>query len=262
MLRSICWAAALPLLTLTVMAAPAPQDDQGKGRAILEKAIKALGGEERIGGLTLFTMKSRTKTTVSTAAVTETTEEISMQFPSRARIVTERNVRGNKSVTTRVMDGESGWQIVAGRALNLPRTSLQQMRESLLAELSVRELLGLLKDNNCKLVPLGETRVDEKPAVGLKVSRMGVPDLKLYFETKSGLLLKRETVNRLGGTPRPGIPGREYTTMMLFEDYQDTAGVKLPFKTSTFRDGRKISETELLEFKAVDKFDDKTFTKP
>src|SRR5262249_24132944 len=157
---------------------------------------------------------------------------------------------GTKSSLIKVINGEIGWSISAGRASDLSRASIAQVRDTLVMEFSLRELSSLVKDRDCKLTPLGESRVDEKPGVRLKVVREGSPELKLYFDKKTGLLLKREAIIRPGSAnPRVVSTARPYTLVVLFEDYQETAGLKVHFKTSTFRDGKKTSEKEVLEFK-------------
>jgi outer membrane lipoprotein-sorting protein len=259
MFRYTLLAAMLPLVTGLANAAPAIQDDQDKARAILQKAVKALGGEERIGKLFGFTLKSRIKSTTSVQAI-ETTEQLSVQLPDRARVVTERESRGVKSTTTKVYNGNGGWQIVGGRVLDLPRTNLNQARNTLLGDFIFWDLAAFLKDRSYNLTPLGESRVDEKTVMGLKVSRDGDPEIRLYFDKKTGLLLKREAISAVNPASRSAV--RQNITSVLFEEYQETAGIKIPFKTSTFRDGKRTSEKEVLEFKAVDKFDEATFAKP
>jgi hypothetical protein len=159
-----------------------------------------------------------------------------------------------------------GWQVTGGIARDLPRATLAQVRNNLLAQFALRELTAFLKDRNCTFTCLGESRVDGKPVLGIKVAREGNPEVKLYFDKRTGFLLKRETTTA-GRVPRGNAPARPTarptsTLAMVFEDYQEAAGIKVPFRVSTFRDGKKISEKEVLEFKPVDKFDDETFTKP
>ena len=51
-------------------------------------------------------------------------------------------------------------------------------------------LAPLMKEKGYKLAHLGESKIKEKTALGIKVSYEGQPDMNLYFDKHSGLLIK------------------------------------------------------------------------
>ena len=75
-----------------------------------------------------------------------------------------------------------------------------------------------LRDADFQLSPAGEVKVNDRPALGLRVSRKGWPDVNVYFDKESGLVVKAATregaghqaggdggivVQRLPGVRRP-----------------------------------------------------------
>jgi hypothetical protein len=67
--------------------------------------------------------------------------------------------------------------------------------------------LAPLKDaKRFTLATLGEIKVEDKPALGVKVSRQGPRDVDLYFDKRSGLLVRTEWP-----ASRTTSPGQEVT---------------------------------------------------
>jgi hypothetical protein len=116
--------------------------------------------------------------------------------------------------------------------------------------------LAPLKGKEFKLAPLGESKVEGKTVVGIKVSSAGHRDVQLYLDKDSGLLLKAER------TIRDTDRNKEHVEEVVFEDYRDVDGIKVAMKYSTKWDGKAQADAELTEAKAQEKLDDNTFAKP
>ena len=59
-----------------------------------------------------------------------------------------------------------------------------------------------------------------------------------------------------------GSQGREFTQETTFGDYKEFDGIKKATKIERRRDGEKILEQEITEFKVLDKIAPETFAQP
>jgi hypothetical protein len=115
---------------------------------------------------------------------------------------------------------------------------------------------AFLKERGVELSSLDEIRVEGKPAVGVLVKSKGHRDVKLYFDTASGLLVKREY------PLLDPASGKEVLQEVVFRDYQETDGLKHYKKILAFRDGKKVFDAKVIEIEFFDKLDEKVFAKP
>ena len=113
----------------------------------------------------------------------------------------------------------------------------------------------MLKDKAYTLAPLGEIRVNGRPAIGVKVSAKGQTDIDLYFDKTSMMLVKSA---RWSLTPT----GKEVNLEILYSDYKESAGVKQPMTHRLLHDGKKFIDMEVAEIRLVDKIGDEEFAKP
>jgi outer membrane lipoprotein-sorting protein len=256
----------LPALTSLLFAAPA-KDEQAEAEAILDNAIKAAGGQEKLAKLTSFVLKMNRKSTPRGEGPTlVTTAEISYEFPDRKRMESTRDLGGTKTTTVQILNGDKVWLTSRGATRELTVDQAARVKADPFTDFPVRQL-PLYKGKGYKLTMLGESKVEEKRVVGVKVSSEGKPDARLFFDKDTGLLVKREyELNRAvlagGGVPAGGEEPKPVTVEIIYEDYEEAAGVRYPTKTTRFQGGQKIGEDEVTEFKVVEKFDEKTFAKP
>jgi hypothetical protein len=121
----------------------------------------------------------------------------------------------------------------------------------------VETLVPLLKDKRFELSPLGGAKVGDHETAGVRVAHKGHRDIKLYFDKKTGLLLKNERVIK-----DQMLGGQERTQETLHSDYRDVSSVKQPMKLVIRRDGEKHLEAEVTNFQTGEKVDDAVFAKP
>jgi hypothetical protein len=257
---------ALPLLASLLTAAPA-KDEQSEAEAILDNAIKAAGGQDKLAKLNSFALKIKRKMTPRPdGTALEMAVDIAYDFPDRKRTETTRDVGGTKTTTLQIINGEKTW--LSSRGTTREMTAAQAGRSLIepFTEFPVRQL-PLYKGKAYKLMMLGESKVEEKRVLGVKVSSEGKPDAKLFFDKETGLLVKREyelnrAVPAAGGARSGDDEFKPVKVEVIYEDYKEGADIKYPSKITRIQSGRKISEEEVTEFKVVEKFDEKTFAKP
>jgi hypothetical protein len=222
--------------------------DDADLRAVIDKALKAAGGEEK-----LAKFKSRTWVAKGTyygmGDGIQYSANYALALPDKFRFEVEGGFM------TVVVDGDKGWTQSMDETRQMNKDELAQQKEELHA--FIVSTLTPLKGGDYKLSSLGETKIGDKPAIGIKVSHKDHQDVNLYFDKTSGLLVKSE---RKVKAQEEG--NKEVSQEETYEDYKDIEGAKIPMKITILRDGKKYVEGENSEVKAVDKHDDKTFAKP
>jgi hypothetical protein len=223
-------------------------------RAIVDKAIKAQGGEAKLAKLKRARVKVVGKLALGPGkpdapfVITDV-----WQMPRQYKTSLEVTADGKKLSQTLVLNGDKGWASLNGETKELPKEALAEMKEQKYAE-DLDRLLGL-KDKGVTLTVLKEAKVNGKPAVGVAVKAKGHRDVKLYFDKASGLLVKREH-------KVVDDSGKEVLQEVIFDQYEDVDGVKHYKKIAAYRAGKKFVEGKVTSVSFPDKMDDKEFDKP
>jgi hypothetical protein len=235
-------------LLLVVRSSPAQEP-----ASILDKAIKAAGGEAKLAKLQAVSLKGKGTYTTDGQKIPFTMSWWS-QGADKSRQIIEMEVKGAKSQETWVMNGAQGWfkRGPAVEAKAMKKDELEEAREE--AYFNWITLLGPLKGKDFKLTALDEVKMDGRTLVGFTVSRKGNRDAKLYFDKETGLLAKSER--------KVKDDGIDVVEEMYFADYKDIDGVKMAMRATSRRDGKPNAEFDISEAKLQDKLDDKLFSKP
>jgi hypothetical protein len=238
----------IALLLLASGAARAADDDV---KAIIDKAIKAHGGADKLNQDKASQTKN--KGTIELFGGISFTEETTMQA-NRFKSVLVLQVSGQTVTQTTVFNGEKAWVNVVDKTMELEGKTMDEVKEVIyLARVS---RLTTLKDKPFELSSLGELKVNDRPAVGVKVASKGHRDVNLFFDKETGLVAK---IERQGVDP---MTEKEFNEERIITEYQEKDGVKFPKKAVINRDGKKFIEVEVLEIKTRDKVDDSEFAKP
>jgi hypothetical protein len=231
-------------------------DDAADAKALVQKALKACGGEDKLSKVKAMTMKSK-GTYYGMGDGIAYTETTSWQFPDKVRAEIKAEVNGEKFTLIEVFNADKAWESTNGKTEELTKDALAESKESMYLH-KVAMLYPLL-DKGYTLTPIGEVKVGDKPAVGVKVAHKDHRDINLLFDKKTSLLIKTETqVKDLTDKDKP----KEVTQESFFDDYKDVDGIPEPHKMTIKRDGKKFVEAEMTEIKIVDKLEDKLFEKP
>ena len=101
--------AAAVFATASACVSPTRVDDQAEARAIIDKAIKAMGGEEKLGRFNAYTIKVKGHT--YGAASGPYTGVLAVQSPGQWRM----EVTGDQGGFTLVLNGEKAWWKIPGQ---------------------------------------------------------------------------------------------------------------------------------------------------
>jgi hypothetical protein len=155
---------------------------------------------------------------------------------------------------SQVLNHDKGWFKDGGETHEMSKEQLAQMKETQYASW-VTSLLPL-KDKAFELSSLGESKVGDRPVVGIKVARKGHLDVQLFFDKENWLLLKREYRYKEART------GKEAEMVITSVDFKEFGGLKFPTKVDMKLDGKKFVEAEMLDIKPQHNLDASAFAKP
>jgi hypothetical protein len=221
--------------------------------AVVEKAIQALGGAEKLANVKAATWKGKGKLNFG-GNENDFTSQTTIQDLDHFRSEFEGEVMGNKVKGVTVLSGDKGWQQFAGMTNELDKDRLASEKRNVYLML-IATMPSVMKDKGFKVEAAGEDKVADKPAVGIKVTAPDGKDFKLYFDKESGLPVK--LVAKVAD-----FTGEEKTQETTMSDYKDFDGIKKAIKTEIKRDGEKFLTQEITEFKLLDKVPPETFSEP
>jgi len=178
---------------------------------------------------------------------------MAVQPPDKERL----EVKSDNFEFIQVFDGDKGWTKMGAEAMEMSKDQVAENKEAMYAHRVGR--LYSLRDKDFKLSALPEVKVGSHVALGIKVEHKDHRPINLYFDKKSGMLIK---IERKAKEFQGGQEGMEFTEETLYEDFKDVNGIKLPHKVVITRDGKKYVEEEVKEAKVSESLDKTLFNKP
>jgi hypothetical protein len=247
-----------PLLAWTSvalsLAAPltAPAQEEA-ARAVIEQAVRAHGGEERLARVRADRVKSRGTLFLEKHAI-EFTAETVVQLPAQFKSTVEMMVDGKTHTVTHLINGNKAAVFVDGKPEKIEPAALLEMRDTMLLDRMLR-LVPLLRDRTFDLALLPPAKINDRPAVGVKVVSRDRREFYFFFDKETNLLVKTEHMLGNGS-------GKKVREERYFGNFMDVDGCMRAFRIVAYRDGRKLLEAELTEVKRLDRLDDSEFTRP
>jgi hypothetical protein len=241
---------AVGLLSLLI---PVRADEEATLREVVTRAIKAEGGLDNLTKFKASATKQKGKFH-GPGGVLDFTSETSVQLPDRVRNEIHLKVGDQQFSILQVVSGNKGWMKVMGMTQELNKDMLEEAKEQMNAANITN--LACLNDKEYKLSSLGEGKVGDRPAIGIRVERKGYRDVNLYFDKDKSFLLKMETRGK------DVMQGQEYTSTTLYDDYKKVEGIMVAHKVTVERDGKPFVEGGVSDVKVSEKLDDNLFDKP
>jgi hypothetical protein len=236
-------------LVAVLAACGTAQADEQEAQAILDKAIKALGGEEKLSLIKAFSAKGRGTVVVDGNEI-PFTFEMTAQGIERYRSAFAADLGGNKFEGVTVVDGDKGWRKLGEDAEKLDEEQLASEKRNAYIDI-VPMLILPLKGKGFKVASLP----DDKAAAVIAVTGPDGKDFTISFDKESGLPIK------VSGRVKDE-QGQEFNQETTFEDYKDFDGIKVATKSRVRKDGERYADVEGMEFKALDKVEQDTFAEP
>jgi hypothetical protein len=246
-------------LTAVVLLAPvsnATADDR-EVAAVVGKAIKALGGEEKLSNIEAVTWKATgwMNTLFQGPAHFKCTSELTIAGLDRSRSELILEAGGGKGRTISVLNGDNAWLSWGDHIPLKPTQRAAALKRNLyLAMIPVT--LAPLRDPRFKIESGRDETVGNRPAAVLNVTCPDGETIKVSFDKESGLPLKVVGKALLIDDAAMNL---DVTQEMIYSNYKDFGGIKtaaqIDFKGDWFN--RKL---EVIEFKVLKKVDPSLFS--
>lgn len=198
---------------------------------LLNKYMTAIGGAQRVGGMTSFvaTGKSTGYRGFGGGGVVE----LAAQAPDRRATHIRFPEYPDRGVSVRTYDGRTGW--IATPLAVVPKYELggserdgARLDAQLAFPAQIRQAL-----TDLRVGP--PTTIDDKDVQVLQGNGPNGTFVSLYFDDKTGLLVRSV---RYGRSPIGRVP-----TQVDYADYRDVGGIKFPYKwLFIWMDGRDTFE--------------------
>ena len=233
-------------LVLVCTLVGAVRADESAMKAVIAKAIKATGGEENLSKFSGQTWKEK-GIFYGMGAGIPYTGSYAIQLPDKFRM----EITGFFLI---IVNGDKGWTKMGDELKELEKEQLAEQQEALYSG-TVTTLLPL-KDKAYTLSELGESKIEDKAVIGIKVSHKGHYDVSLFFDKESGILVKSS-----GKVKASDQGGKELLLETNYSNYREVEGAKIPGRIVMKRDGKAYVEADNSDLKPG-KVDDKLFAKP
>jgi hypothetical protein len=244
------------LCLLSLLPWAAGDDKPDPAFAVLEKGVKALGGEDRLLKYKAI-LTERKGTLYRGKDKDEFTGKWAIQPPDRFRSDIELIHNGATFREVRVLIGDKGWIKQDNQSTQeLDKEFVEKEKKQIMTPWL--HLVTLLRDKSYRfeLLP-GDSKVGDKPVAGIKVSR-GDTEFNLYFAKDSGLLLKATRKVK-------DESGKDIEEEQLFDDYQEAEEVKGIYyatKRTARIGGKKVVEEVITKYQPLESLREKDFEKP
>ena len=232
---------------------PARADDAADAKALIEKAVKAHGGQEKLDKFPGTTLAMKGKVHIMEMMI-PFNGEVTTLGADKVKLDIEIEAGGMKLRIVNVLAGDKGWNKIGDMTMELDKDKLAEANEQAYAGWVSK--LAPLKGKEFKFATVGEVKVNDKPALGVKVSSKGHRDIDLYFDKETGMLVKAET------RVKDDTSGQEVTEENFPTEYKEVQGVKHAMKFTVKRDGKLFLEGEATECTLSEKLDADLFVKP
>jgi hypothetical protein len=241
------WAWAL----VAGLAAGVPSWAADDAAEIIDRAVKAHGGAEKLAKLAAYTQSARGSVNIAGNEF-QATRAARYRLPDRLRWDLDMATPNQKLPLLLALAPDKGWRRSHGQTEPMTFTEEAGIRD----EAYVYWLATVLplKDAGTTGTLAGEITHEGRPAQGVKVSRKGKPDAVLYFDRESGLLVKAAFRGR--------DTGLAVTKEFSYGGHKDFEGVMLPTKLTDRVNGKKLGEWTVTEYRFPASIDDSTFAKP
>jgi hypothetical protein len=217
----------LGLTALALAVAPSAAQAPDTAEAVLKKAIDAHGGADTLKKLQAGESKFKGDMAVFGMEL-EFTGRMVYQAPDKFRMEIDTEIMGQKLAILQVVNGTKTKNSLNGMAAPLGEAEQKELRQAAMMQ-EISQLTPLLDAK--KFTIKSEKPTDDANVV--LVTAKDLNDTKLFFDKKSGLLVKTQ---RRGLAPSMGEP-KEVDEETVMSDFKKVDGVLVPMKLVVNHDG-------------------------
>ncbi len=226
---------------------------KNSAKEILAKATKAYGGAKKLKGYHAFEASGKGVFYGMGKGIKYQGEWKGEGLRSRMKITMQF---GDETINFHEVVGKKkGWTKAPGVGVKeMTKVEFQDKVEGNYIGGLVPRIL--VEKEGFKFTSAGSIQVMGKDALGVKVSKKGRPDVTLYFDPKTYLLVKTE---RSGTNPKSG---NEYSEEVYYSNYKKFDGIPQATKIRVDHDGKVFVTAEFSEVRPAKSLAKSTFAKP
>jgi hypothetical protein len=238
---------------LSILLSGSARGDEKDATPILDAAIKALGGEEKLAKASNASWKSKgtisinnNETPIQIATTTQGLDYLRNEF--------ELEFNGEPFKGVVVLSGKKGWRKLGDNTMDLDDEGIATTKQGGYL-LAVPMTILPLKGKGFKAEAAPDEKVNGKPADVVKATGPDGKPFTLFFDKETHLPVK------LVATVK-GMQGEEFVQETTYSDFKDFDGLKHATKAESKRNGDPFTKQEITEFKIVEKPDPSLFEEP
>jgi hypothetical protein len=238
------------LLAAAVVVAPAARADEAAEK-VIKKAVEAHGGEKA-----LTTMKAGEMTMTANMSMMgldlEFAGKAAYAFPDKFKTTLDGEVMGQKLAIVQLVNGDKVKMSVNGMDIPVEEKMKDELKQAVTTQ-EISMIVPLLENKKYTLKAGKDAKVGDAEAAVVSVSAKGMKDIKLFFDKKTGLLVRMQ---RQGLDPMGENEVDEVTDMT---DYKKVDGIQTPMTIKTMHDGKAFMTMKLSSVKYYEKLEAKRF---
>jgi YHS domain-containing protein len=206
---------------------PMPAGDAGtRGQALIERAVKALGGAQALDAVNTYVETASQTFTAPNGETAAAAIKIALQFPGDIRVERSASIGERRQSSTQIANSEGAW-FVAQEGRVYPQRPEQRPALEALAGRSLLPLLRARHAASFRSAALPDATID-----GVAVNRVrvqnGALDVTLNLDKASG---EARSLTYYGRNANAEVGD----FLIVYGDVRTVAGLKLPFsETATF----------------------------
>lgn len=239
------WFLTLMIALISLFPASVQAEESNAALSLVDRAIAAMGGRTKLAKFKAYTFEAKGVLYVKGRESPLSSDGVA-QLPGQIKVT-------HNGVVTSMVNGNKGWFVAEDKTLEMTKDELTVYQEQLYEDWVT--LLLPLNEKAFDLSLLQESELNGQRTVGVRVSQQDHQDVDLFFDEKSGLLVKTQRVIR-------SLEGKKVKQETFLENYKDVDGVNVPMKTTRLVDGKKYGMTEVVRIQPTGELPEALFIPP
>ena len=232
---------------------PSLTAEETSARSVVEKAVQALGGEEKLARAKAFHFQAQGKIVLNGNEY-DGTFEATIDGLERRRMEFDGDAGGMSFKVVSIVNKNRAWRHYFDMALPLNAHLVANERRLLYIQ-QCQTTLAPLKGTDFKMELAGEEKLNDRAATILKITGPDGKDFKLWFDKESGLPVKMEARVL-------GLQEQEVLQETFLSDYQTADGIRYAGKIEIKREGQPYATQRITSFNIVEKPNGALFDEP
>ncbi|HEY2934602.1 MAG TPA: pitrilysin family protein [Acidobacteriota bacterium] len=225
--------------------AAATAESAAKGKALLQAARKATGGEA-LDAVKDIVLKADAKL-ITPQGEFAIKNETTIKYPNK--ILNKLALPFGEVL--QVYDGQVAWAKTPQGTRELSSDDAVEFQNAIAADIVF--LLTHLDAPGYQAQFLEQADVDGRRANVVLVKTPNEHAIKVYLDADTGMVLRESRLSKAGGAPADAEEN--------YSDYREVSGVRLPFKRTAKRNGQPFAEVTITEIKVNTGVTDQVFVK-